>query len=313
MKQRCALAVSVVGLILFSVGALAHHELDVLYGYENGMTTVIQPQVQPVRQMVTPQPNTYLLDVGMDFFVPEGWQGFMLRSCRVQQVWISPGLVGNKSRVGTVFSSSSTTPNYFDLPYGGTPHHHFIFAANAPGVYVFDLKATNGVDFQGRALADMAHVYRIYMVAGNPNRLYGTVQPSARYVGSLYDLNLRVGLWSNGSEVDRSEQPVNPWAIYPYLMGFQTTGNVQVVAKLQKHLSVKVSRQLSGSQRQDWSFPVLGDTNEDDRIDEEDLQRVAHFFASSHPSGDVTGDSKVNLDDLLAVLTYYGQSGQGMR
>lgn len=313
MNRLLAFAVSAVGLTLFGVAAQAQHELDVLYGYENGMTTVMQPQVQPKRQMVSPQPNTYLLDVGMDFFVPDGWQGFMLQRCRVQQVWISPGLVGTKSRVGTVFSSGSTTPNYFDLPYGGTPHHHFIFAANAPGVYVFDLKATNGVDFQGRALADMAYVYRIYMVAGNPSRLYGAVQPSARYVGSLYDLNLRIEVWSNGNEVDSSEQPVNPWAIYPYLMGFQVAGGVEVVAKLQKHLSVKVSRNLSGAQRQDWSFPVLGDTNEDDRIDEEDLQRVAHFFASSHPSGDVTGDSKVNLDDLLAVLTYYGQSGQGRR
>lgn len=313
MAKLLLLAVVAFALGLCSAAVLAHHELDLLYGYENGMTTVIQPQVHPVRQMVTPQPNMYLLDIGMDFFVPDGWQGFMLRSCRVQQVWISPALVGNKSRVGTVFSSGSNTPNHFDLPYGGTPHHHFIFASSAPGVYVFDLKATNGVDFLGRALADMAHVYRIYMVAGNPNRLYGTVHPSNRYVGSLYDLSLRISVWSNGNEVDGSEQPVNPWAVYPYMMGFRAAGNVEVVAKLQKHLSVKVSRNLSGSQGQDWAFPALGDTNEDDRIHEEDLQRVVQVFASSHPSGDVTGDSKVNLDDLLAVLVHYGQSGQGMR
>jgi hypothetical protein len=312
MNIRLACIVLALAMCLFSLPAAAHHELDLLYGYENGIVTVMQPQVHPVRRMVSPQANTYLVDVGMDFFVPDGWIGFMLQRCRVQQVWISPGLVGNKSGVGTVFSSGAT-PNYFDLPYGGTPHHHFIFAASLPGVYVFDLKAVNGVDYQGRSLADMPFVYRIYMVAGSPSQLYGNVQPSNWYVGSLYDLILQVRVLRGGNEAGRFEQPVNPWAIYPYLVGFNATGSVEVAAKLQKHLSVKVSRNLSGSQRLDWSFPILGDTNEDDRIDEADLTQVVQHFGRNHPSGDLTGDGRVNLDDVVAVLVNYGQSGQDVR
>jgi len=262
--------------------------------------------------MVTPQQGTFLLDVGMDFFVPDGWLGFMLQRCRVQKVWISPGIVGNKSGIGTVFSAGNT-PNYFDLPFGGTPHHHFVFAASSPGVYVFDLKATRGVDYQARPLLDMPFVYRIYMVAGSPSRLHGNVTPSPWYVGSLYDLFLRLQVRRDGNVVASTEQPVNPWAIYPYLAGFNTSGNVQVVAKLDKHLSVRVSRNLSGSQRQDWTFAKLGDTNGDDLIDSNDLRDVVNHFGGVASHGDLTGDGTVNLDDLYPVLVYYGQSGEGMR
>lgn len=310
MNVRLASVISAFGLLLWSIPAFGQHELDLLFAPEGGYVTIVQPVPHPVRRMVTPQPNTYLVDVGMDFVF--GTQGPLLQRCRVQQIWISPGLVGNKSGVGTVFSSGNT-PNYFDLPYGGTPHHHFVFASTAPGVYVFDLKATNGVDYLGNALADMPYVYRIYMVAGSPSQLYGNVQPSVWYTGSLYGLTLRVSALRHGNELGTTQQPVNPWAIYPYLVGFPTTGDAEVAAKLQKHLSVKVSRNLSGSQRLDWSFPILGDTNEDDRIDEVDLASVVQHFASSHPSGELTGDGKVNLDDLLAVLVNYGQSGQDVR
>ncbi|MGC8784146.1 MAG: dockerin type I domain-containing protein [Armatimonadota bacterium] len=313
MKARLAyIMISAWAALFCSPPSAAHHELDLLYGHENGFVTIMQPQVHPVRRMVSPQPNNYALDVGVDFFVPDGWMQPMLQRCRMQQVWISPGLVGSKSGVGVVFSAGATR-NYFDLPYGGTPHHHFIFASSAPGVYVFDLKATQAVDHLGRPLAEMPFVYRIYMVAGSPMQLYGNVQPSRWYNGSLYDLMLRVRVLQGASEVGRSEQPVNPWAIYPYLVGFNITGNVQVVAKLQKHLSVKIARSLSGSQRVDWSFAVLGDTNEDDRIDETDLAQVTQSFATNHPAADLTGDGQVNLDDLLTVLVHYGQSGEDVR
>lgn len=309
MNARLATVLSVVAVLLWSGSAIAH-DLDLLFSAEGGQVTITQPVPHPVRRMVTPQPNSFLLDVGMDFVFD--WQGALLQRCRVQQVWISPGLVGNKSGIGTVFSSGNT-PNYFDLPYGGTPHHHFIFAATAPGVYVFDLRAINGVDRAGRPLLDMPTVYRIYMVAGNVSQLFGNVQPASWYVGSLYDLILQVRALRAGSEVGRTEQPVNPWAIYPYLVGFNTTGNTDIVAKLDKHLSVKVSRNLSGSQRLDLTFPILGDTDGDDRIGEADLTHVVQYFASNRSSADLTGDRRVNLDDLYPVLVHYGQSGEGMR
>lgn len=309
MNARLATVLSAVALLLWSSAASAH-DLDLLFSAEGGYVTISQPMPHPVRRMVNPQPNTFLLDVGMDFVFD--WQGALLQRCRVQQVWISPGLVGNKSGIGTVFSNGNT-PNYFDLPYGGTPHHHFIFAATAPGVYVFDLRAINGVDRAGRALLDMPAIYRIYMVAGNVSQLFGNVQPAPGYVGGLYDLMLQVRALRAGNEVGRTEQPVNPWAIYPYLVGFNTTGNADIVAKLDKHLSVKMSRNLSGSQRLDLNFPILGDTDGDDHVGEADLSHVVQYFASNRASADLTGDRRVNLDDLYPVLVHFGQSGEGMR
>jgi hypothetical protein len=311
MKLRLWLTICLT-LWIGAAAVYGQHELDLLFGHENGYVTIIQPEVHPVRQMVTPRLGTFLLDVGMDFFVPDGWLGFMLQRCRVQQVWISPGIVGNKSGIGSVFSAGNT-PNYFDLPFAGTPHHHFIFATSAPGVYVFDLRAIRGVDHEGRPLTDMPFVYRIYMVAGNPNRLYGNVTPSPWYVGRLYDLFLRLQVRRDDNVVASTEQPVNPWAIYPYLAGFNTSGNVQVVAKLDKHLSVRVNLNLSGLQRVDWTFPILGDTNGDDLINSRDLQDVVNQFGNVASYGDLTGDGTVNLDDLYPVLVYYGQSGEGLR
>ncbi len=296
-------------LIFTNVPALAQHDLDLLYGHENGSLRVMQPEVHPVRPMVMPTQNRYLLDVGMDFFVPDGAPGFMLQRCRVVQVYISPGLTGTKSGIGTVFSSGNT-PNYFDLPYLGTPHHHFIFSASAPGVYLFDLRAVNGRDDRGNPLMDMSTVYRIYMVAGNPPRFFGQVLPSPLYTGAVYGLWLRVRASQNGTTRSTAEQPINPWAIYAYLVALNGSGNAHIGAKLEKHLSVRVSRNLGGAQQMNLTFPYLGDTNEDDRIDSIDLQHVAQHFGGGLSSADLNGDSTVNLHDLYAVLVSYARVGE---
>ncbi len=294
--------------LLMAMPTRAQHDYDLLFGYDNGVLAVMQPTPHPVRQMVTVS-NTFLLDVGMDFFTPDRWLNPMLQRCRVVQVWISPGLVGTKSGVGAVFSTGNT-PNFFDLPFAGTPHHHFIFSTSAQGVYVLDLRAINGVDYLGNPLMDMPEVYRIYMVAGNPPRFFGNVQPSPLYDGQLYGLWLKARATQNGSTVASAEQPINPWAVHTYMVGLRGSGSAQIGAKLEKHLSVRVSRSLSGAQQLHLTFPFLGDTNEDDQIDQNDLAHIADRFGSELSSADLNGDGIVNLHDLYPVLVHHGRVGE---
>jgi hypothetical protein len=291
--------------------AYALHQNDLLFGVQNGTLVVVQPQPHSVRTMSS-VPGAYLLDVGMDFFyegdIPQ------LQSCRVVQVWISPGLMGTRSGIGTLFCASGC-PNLFDLPTNGTPHHHFIFGANSPGVYVWDLRAIDGVAANGTPVADMTQVYRIYMVAGNPLRLFGDVQPASEYQGDLYNLSLTVQLRRNGNPVATSSLPPNPDAIYPYMVGFnQPSGTYTVVAKLSKHLSRRVdSLTLSGATRADWQFPYVGDLNDDDQIDDADLLQVLFAFgqAGANLPEDVNGDGVVDDADLLTVLFNFGRVGEG--
>ncbi|MGQ9737015.1 MAG: hypothetical protein ACUVRT_03740 [Armatimonadota bacterium] len=291
--------------------AVAHHDLDLLFGHEDGHLTIIQPAVHPVRSMVRVQ-SSYLLDVGVDFFTPDGSLYPMLSQCRMVKVWISDGLVGTKSGMGVIFSSGNT-PNAFDLPTGGTPHHHFVFSASSPGIYVFDLQAVRGVAFNGAPLNDMPYPYRIYMVAGNPSSLRGNVQPSTWYVGNPYHLWLTVYLLRDGQVTHVQQQPINPFAVHTYMVGFNTSGTYQAVAKLDKHLSVSRTLNLAGSQTWNLQLPVLGDVNDDDKIDSDDVQQVCTSFGQYAPSSDLNGDGQVNLDDLYPTLFYYGQVGGGMR
>lgn len=313
MRNRCfALWITFVALCQF---VSAQHDLDILYGYIGPHTAIIQPVPHPVRTMVRPQPNVYLLDVGMDFFIPDGWQNYMLQSCQVRQIWITSGLTGTKSGVGNVFCASGC-PNLFHLPFSGTPHHHFIFSATAPGVYVWDLRAVNGVDYQGRTLADSPSIYRIYMTA-NPqgstlNRIFGSVETASAYGGESYDLMLSVQIKSGSSTVAERQLPPNDAAIYDYMVGFTQSGTFDVVAKLSKHLSRKVSGVLlSPNVQLDWSFATLGDVNGDDVIDDADLLQVLFDFGSGRFQSDLDGDGTVDDGDLLIVLFNFGLAGEG--
>lgn len=317
MLNNALISLSLLALFACTVQAVhaQGHEADILYGFENGHTAVMQPTPHPVRIMARPQPTVFLQDVGMDFFTPDGWLTTMLQSCRVQQVWISPGLIGTKSGFGNVFCPSGCI-NQFSLPTSGTAHHHFIFSASQPGVYVWDMQAVNGVDYQGRALPDLPYIYRIYFVA-NPqgssvNRLFGSVQPASQYVGSSYNLMLTVQLKTGASVVAQSQLPPNDAAIYDYMVGFTQSGTYDVVAKLDKHLSVKAAGvNLLGAQQRDWVFGILGDVNNDDRINDEDLLQVLFAFGSNQPLADLNGDGVVNDVDLLIVLFNFGLIGEG--
>lgn len=305
--KYAAVVVSAVALVFHG---WTQHDDDLLFGREGNRLEILQPQPHPIRQMSRVF-GRFILDVGLDFYFDEMGRPH-LRSCRVQQVWITPGLVGSKSGFGNLFCASGC-PNFFDLPTNGTPHHHFLFAASAPGVYVWDVLGVNGVAYDGHALEAMPYAYRIYMVAGNPLRLYGSVAPAAGYQGNLYELMLTVQLRRNGTPVAQASLPANPTAIHTYMVGFdQPAGTYTVVAKLSKHLSRRVDAlSLSGSHAHNWSFTTLGDLNNDDVINDADLLMVLFAFGSSDPDADVNGDGVVNDADLLIVLFNYGAVGEG--
>ncbi|MFN3691021.1 MAG: hypothetical protein ACK4UU_08875, partial [Fimbriimonadales bacterium] len=283
--MRIALCAAIIALV--SSLAVAQHDNDLLFGRDGNRVEIIQPQPHPVRQMSSVL-GRFILDVGLDFYFDYNTGQPHLQFCRVQQVWISPGLVGSKSGFGNLFCDSGCN-NFFDLPTNGTPHHHLIFAAPAPGVYVWDVRGVNAIARDGTALQDMPYAYRIYMVAGNPLRLYGGVQPAQGYQGNLYDLRLTVQLRQGNSAVAQSTLPPNPTAIHPYMVGFdRAAGTYTVVAKLGKHLSRRVDNlNLTGTRALNWEFTTLGDVNDDDVIDDADLLQVLFAFGSADPDADV--------------------------
>jgi hypothetical protein len=162
----------------------------------------------------------FILDVGLDFYFDYDTGQPHLQFCRVQQVWITPGLVGSKSGFGNRFCASGCA-NFFDLPTNGTPHHHFIFAASAPGVYVWDVRGVSAIARDGTALQDMPYAYRVYMVAGNPLRLFGSVAPATGYQGDLYGLTLTVQLRQRRVYRRRSEPAAQPNGNLPLHGGLQ--------------------------------------------------------------------------------------------
>lgn len=308
--MKITVFVAVFALIVRLAAAMQHDD-DLLFGREGNRVEVLQPQPHPVRQMSSVL-GRFVLDVGLDFYFDYDTGVPHLQFCRVQQVWISPGLVGSKSGFGNVFCESGCN-NFFNLPTNNTPHHHFIFAAQSPGVYVWDVRGVNAVARGGAALQDMPYAYRMYMVAGNPLRLLGMVHPAQGYSGNLYDLRLSVQLRQGGNTLATSTLPPNPTAIHPYMVGFnQPAGTYTVVAKLSKHLSRRIDNlSLSGTRAQNWEFNTLGDVNGDDVIDDADLLQVLFAFGSSNFEVDMNGDGVVDDADLLIVLFNFGAVGEG--
>jgi len=302
---------AVLWAIMVVLPGVAQHENDLLFGASAGRATIIQPVPHPVRQM-SPVVGNFVLDVGLDFYFEPDTGLPQLQSCRVQQVWISPGLLGTRSGMGTVFCEAGCQ-NYFDLPTRGTPHHHLLFAVNTAGVYVWDVRAVRARDRNGVPLADMDGVYRIYMVAGTPRRVYGDVVIRSAYQGDPYLRRLTIALRRNGQFLAQQTQPPNPNAIYPYMVGFTQSGTVDLVAKLEGHLSRRIRGfALTGAHRIDWEFTVAGDINDDDVIDDADLLQVLLAFGQSGANpADVNGDGVVDEADLLVVLFNYGATGEG--
>ena len=91
----------------------AQHDDDLLFGRDGNRVEVLQPQPHPIRQMSSVL-GRFILDVGLDFYFDYDTGQPHLQFCRVQQVWITPGLVGSKSGFGNRFCASGCA-NFFDL------------------------------------------------------------------------------------------------------------------------------------------------------------------------------------------------------
>ena len=101
-------------------------------------------------------------------------------------------------------------------------------------------------------------------------------------------------------------------ALHAYMASFEASGRYTVVAKLEKHLSRRVDNlNLSGAVGVNWEFPIGGDVNDDDIINDADLLAVLFAFGSNDFWADADGDGVVNDADLLMVLFNFGAVGEG--
>lgn len=128
---------------------------------------------------------------------------------------------------------------------------------------------------------------------------------------ALYDLRLTLQLRQGNLTVQTTSLPPAPNALHAYMASFAQAGNYTVVAKLDKHLSRRVNLTLQSATRADWQFPVAGDVNNDDIIDDADLLQILFAFGGSDFDADVNGDGVVDDADLLVVLFNFGAIGEG--
>jgi len=291
------------GLLLITAPARAHW--DFLLGVQNGRATVILPQPHPLQTMSLLF-GQYTRELGIEYYIDPNTGFGHLSAASIRTVWISPGLTG---RIGsTDVACASGCANYFAMNDEG--HEHIRFRATQPGVYIWDLRVVDARDLNGNPVADMEGVYRIYFRAGNPHYLYGAVQ-APNYQGDLYNLNLTLQLRQGNQVVQTTSLPPAPNALHAYMASFAQAGNYTVVAKLDKHLSRRVNLNLQGATLANWQFPVAGDVNNDDVIDDADLLQILFAFGSSDSDADVNGDGVVDDADLLMVLFNFGASGEG--
>ena len=292
----------IAGLLLMVASAEAHW--DFLLGVQNGHAAVILPHPQPLQNMSLLF-GQYIRELGIEYYYENGRP--QLSAASVLTVWISPGMIG---RIGSNdVACQSGCPNYFTMPEDG--HLHIRFRATQPGIYIWDLRVVDAIDIDGNPVQDMEGVYRIYFKAGNPHYLYGSVD-APNYQGDLYPLNLTVQIRQGSQTVQTVSIPPVPNALHAYMASFEQAGSYTVVAKLDKHLSRRVDNlNLSGGVQADWQFPVSGDVNNDDLIDDTDLLMVLFAFGTNEFAADANGDGIVDDTDLLLVLFNFGASGEG--
>lgn len=291
------------GLLLTMASALAHW--DFLLGVRNGRAAVILPQPHPLQTMSSLF-GQFTRELGIEYYTDPNTGIAHLSAASIRTVWVSPGLTGRVNNQNIVCASGC--PNYFVMNDEG--HEHIRFFASQPGIYIWDLRVVEARDINGTPIADMQEVYRIYLRAGNPHYLYGAVQAPS-YGGDLYALRLHLQLRQGNQVVQAVSLPPAPNALYAYMASFPQAGSYTVVAKLDRHLSRRVSLNLQGATLANWQFPISGDVNNDDIINNADLLQVLFAFGSSNFEADVNGDGVVNNADLLSVLFNFGAAGEG--
>jgi len=290
-----------VSLVLIGAPAWAHW--DFLLGIRDGRAAVILPRPHPLQTMSFLF-GQYTRELGIEYYTENGTPH--LSAATVQTVWVSSGLIGRLNGVDVVCRNEC--PNSFEMNEEG--HEHIRFRATRPGIYIWDLRVINARDINRNPIPDMQDVYRIYLRAGNPNYLYGGVNAPG-YRGDLYPLNLTLHLRQGDRTVQTVSLPPAVDALHAYMASFEASGRYTVVAKLEKHLSRRVDNlNLSGAIGVNWEFPIGGDVNDDDIINDADLLAVLFAFGSNDFWADADGDGVVNDADLLMVLFNFGAVGE---
>lgn len=182
MKRWITLGLTVALSALLSVSFAQHddhdhdHEGDIHLGVMDGAAAVIEPEelAEPPNMLSYMLdellPGLYGVDVGWDFHSEAGEDHPQLRQVTIQQVFISPQLVGVvEGEEDPIFGDGlpGTWTLIFDPNDPEAVHQHIIFATDVlptqANPFVFQFRLVNAVAWDGTALTDSG-VYTLEFV-----------------------------------------------------------------------------------------------------------------------------------------------------
>ncbi|MFN3690868.1 MAG: PEP-CTERM sorting domain-containing protein [Fimbriimonadales bacterium] len=170
MKRLATLGLSIALTTLMSVSFAQHdhdHEGDIHLGVMDGAAAVIEPEelAEPPYKieyrLEELLPGLFGVDVGWDFHFEEGSDTPQLRQVTIQQLFISPDLVGVvEGEEDPIFGDGlpGTWTLLFDENDPEAVHQHIIFASNIlpteDNPLVFRFRLVNAIAWDGTALND---------------------------------------------------------------------------------------------------------------------------------------------------------------
>ena len=170
MKRLVTLGLSIALTALMSVSFAQHdhdHEGDIHLGVMEGAAAVIEPHelAEPPYKieyrLEELLPGLFGVDVGWDFHFEEGSDTPQLRQVTIQQVFISPNLVGVvEGEEDPIFGDGlpGTWTLIFDENDPEAVHQHIIFASTTlpteDNPLVFRFRLVNAIAWDGTALND---------------------------------------------------------------------------------------------------------------------------------------------------------------
>ncbi|MDM7460765.1 MAG: PEP-CTERM sorting domain-containing protein [bacterium] len=179
MKRFVTLGLSIALTALMSVSFAQHdhdHEGDIHLGVTEGAAAVIEPHELAEPPYKTEYrledllPGLFGVDVGWDFHFEEGSNTPQLRRVTIQQVFISPNLVGvREGEEDPIFGDGS--PGIWTLIFDENDpeavHQHLVFASNIlpteDNPLVFQFRLVDAIAWDGTALNDSG-VYTLEFV-----------------------------------------------------------------------------------------------------------------------------------------------------
>ncbi|MFN7019625.1 MAG: PEP-CTERM sorting domain-containing protein [Fimbriimonadales bacterium] len=170
MKRLATLGLSIALTALMSISFAQHdhdHEGDIHLGVMDGAAAVIEPHelAEPPYKIEYRLdellPGLFGVDVGWDFYFEEGSNTPQLRQVTIQQLFISPNLVGVvEGEEDPIFGDGlpGTWTLIFDENDPEAVHQHIIFASSTlptdDNPLVFRFRLVNAIAWDGTALND---------------------------------------------------------------------------------------------------------------------------------------------------------------